>query len=392
MGDSFTEVTKTGYGKNVGKSIKGVLIGILLFLASFVVLWMNEGSVNMSKVADAAEEAPANKTDSSLNNQFVYVSGKLATTEKLGDPEFVKRGNYLSMSRSSEMYAWVEHSESETTEKRGGSTESKTTYTYSKEWTSSPADSSSFKIQEGHHNPPMKDYVKSTSFKVNTAKIGAWDVEPQKMSLPSENDIKVNEGNIIRGKRADGRRIVNGLIYIGKGSSANPKLGDVKVSFSALDNNIDATVFGLAKGDRVAKFSYSGKYKAFRDQLRRDDSMYRAFRGDRDTAIVTLAGEHKAKMWILRIVGFVLMLVGLQMILAPIHVIAKFLPFLQKVGKVVVKIIAFVVALVLSTVTILIAYIAHNIIGLIVIGAVSIGLIVFFASKGKNKKEEVTPV
>ena len=49
MSDSYT----TSYLGNIKDSIVGVLIGIVLFIASFVVLWMNEG--NSVKQIDKAK-------------------------------------------------------------------------------------------------------------------------------------------------------------------------------------------------------------------------------------------------------------------------------------------------------------------------------------------------
>ena len=43
MPDSFTETTKISYGKNLKNSLAGMIAGIILFLLSFVVLWINEG-------------------------------------------------------------------------------------------------------------------------------------------------------------------------------------------------------------------------------------------------------------------------------------------------------------------------------------------------------------
>ena len=43
MVDRHTEVTRSGWGKRIGQSLSGALIGGLLFLASFALLWWNEG-------------------------------------------------------------------------------------------------------------------------------------------------------------------------------------------------------------------------------------------------------------------------------------------------------------------------------------------------------------
>lgn len=41
--DGYTEQSKTGLGGRFLQSIKGVLVGLLLFVAAFPVLWLNEG-------------------------------------------------------------------------------------------------------------------------------------------------------------------------------------------------------------------------------------------------------------------------------------------------------------------------------------------------------------
>jgi len=43
MSDTFSEVTSQGWGGRLMQSIKGVLIGLLLFVAGFPLLFWNEG-------------------------------------------------------------------------------------------------------------------------------------------------------------------------------------------------------------------------------------------------------------------------------------------------------------------------------------------------------------
>ena len=43
MSDSFEEVTSESWFGRLGNAIKGVLLGIILFVASFPLLWWNEG-------------------------------------------------------------------------------------------------------------------------------------------------------------------------------------------------------------------------------------------------------------------------------------------------------------------------------------------------------------
>jgi len=37
--DHYTETTRTSFGQNVGNSFKGIIAGIILVIASIVLLW-----------------------------------------------------------------------------------------------------------------------------------------------------------------------------------------------------------------------------------------------------------------------------------------------------------------------------------------------------------------
>jgi hypothetical protein len=88
--------------------------------------------------------------------------------------------------------------------------------------------------------------------------------------------------------------------------------------------------------------------------------------------------------WILRIVGFVLMWIGLSLILGPISAFLDVLPFLGKVGRGLIGVITFVIALVLSLITILISMIFHNTIALILL--IIIVIVVIYLLVGRKKK------
>ena len=85
MPDQYTHVTRHGYGSRIMKSIKGIFIGILLFVISFGVLYWNEGRVDLSKIAETAIEISADAEDVSASGQLVSVSGTIKTDETLGD-------------------------------------------------------------------------------------------------------------------------------------------------------------------------------------------------------------------------------------------------------------------------------------------------------------------
>src|SRR3954454_786551 len=155
MSDRFVTITRTSWLGNIMNSFVGVLLGIILFLVAFPVLWFNEGRTNMATVAKASVLVDGARVSAQTEGQQVAVAGTLASNERLGDSPYLAAGAYVQLNRKVEMYAWVEHKSSETHKDAGGSSTTTTTYTYDKQWTSSPEDSQEFEHPQGHANPPL---------------------------------------------------------------------------------------------------------------------------------------------------------------------------------------------------------------------------------------------
>lgn len=398
MPDKFTEVTKRGWGTNIMNSIKGVVFGLALFVGSFIVLWTNEGRQDMSEAAQLCNPIKADTVQSSAEGQPVSVSAKITSEEMLGDPEFLVPGEYITLSRKVEMFAWVESTSSEEKKKLGGGTETVTTYTYEKQWTSSPAQTGSFRYPEGHENPVLT--IENKTFSVQSAKVGAYFVNIDSLSLPGENPLSLTpsmlavgqsrtSGNTTIQKTATGGdvivegaspampgsyRLEGGYLFNGRGSLQSPILGDIRIQFSAFSENTYVTVFGKLQGDRIVPFMFEGEHK-----------LYRAFTAERDEAVAILHKEYKTVGWILRIVGFIMMWMGLTMFFGPINAVLDVVPILGSVGRGIVSFVMFFVALILSVVTILISMIAHNLIALIITLVIVIGGGIFLFRKAKQK-------
>jgi len=117
MPEEYTEVTKVSWGKRIEKSFKGIILGIILFIASFFILWFNEGRVDFSKIAKLSVPVEANFVDEKAEGKFISVTGKLESNQTIGDPRFLKPGPYIKLVREVEMYAWVEKTETKPTKK-----------------------------------------------------------------------------------------------------------------------------------------------------------------------------------------------------------------------------------------------------------------------------------
>jgi hypothetical protein len=377
MANKITEVTTKSWGSKITESIKGVVFGLILFVASFAVLWINEGRTDMSKVA-VKNTVPVNAAVLDVTNEGkpVSVTGMLSSYETIGDPEFLNPGKYLVLTRNVEMYAWVEKTESQTEKNVGGSETTTTTYSYVQEWTSSPADSSTFKDPAGHTNPSMT--YQDQTFYVNTAFVGVYPVDIKGLSLPGQSEVVLNTSSVnpkYSGMLNGNYIFVKPAGYGYYGGNAAPTVGDMRIHYTALASDINVTVFGQLTGGQIVPYLYKG-----------EDRLYHARTGTREEAIAALSQEHKTVGWILRLVGFLMMWIGLSMCFAPINAVLDVLPFLGNVGRGMVSIVMFFVALGLSIVTIIVSMIAHNPIALIITLVIIAGLVFLIARLISKKR------
>src|SRR5829696_9059311 len=144
MPDQFVTVTRTGCLSNIMNSFVGVLFGIILFVVAFPVLWFNEGRTNMATVAKASVLVDGASVNAQTEGKQVAVDGTLTSDERLGDTPYLTAGAYVQLDRKVEMFAWVESKSTDTHKDVGGGSTTTTTYSYEKQWTSSPDDSQSF--------------------------------------------------------------------------------------------------------------------------------------------------------------------------------------------------------------------------------------------------------
>ncbi|MDQ7797660.1 MAG: TMEM43 family protein [Candidatus Edwardsbacteria bacterium] len=369
MTDQLTEVTTTGWGKRILNSFIGVLVGLALFLISFIVLWRTEGRTDFAKLAQKAVIASPSSIDQNAQEQLASVTGPLETVDLVGDPDFIAPGNYLILTRRAEMFAWRERVSTKTQKNTGGSETTTKTYSYEKEWTENPENSGDFKQPEGHANPPPE--ISSRTFTARQARAGVYELDMGRLNLPPTEPLDLGGGKILL-EKTKGYSATEEYLFQGQGSLAQPQIGDTRLSFYALPSGRRATVFGKLSGGMLDPYFYNG-----------EKSFYRAFLGNRDEAVAKLGLEYKTAGWIGRIIGFLMMWIGLLMLTGPLHTILDVLPFLGSASRLVIGLIAFPVALVLSAVTIVVSMIAHNIIVLLVVLALMAGLALFFKLKKK---------
>jgi len=370
-------------------------MGLALFIVSFILLYWNEGRVDLSKVAETAIEVSATTEDATAEGQLVSVTGQVKTDETIGDGKYLKPGAYIAVSRKVEMFSWIEHSETKSEKQTGGSETQTTTYSYTKGWTENPENSSSFSVPSGHTNPAKA--LDSTTVRVNKALVGIYDIGIQNITLPTPKDLalkneilllgntkpqtpkppKENTGNSnesITTTSTDTPVLGGGYLFSGKGSLNSPQVGDIRISYSTIPNNTDVTVFGKLNEKKIGMYA-ENKAK-----------LHRLLYGNRDQAIKTLATEHTFTTWMFRLLGFCMMWFGMMMLFGPISVFLDVLPIFGKISRFAIGIGTFIVALALSIATIIVSMIFHSLVALLItVVVVAVILYLWFKKKAKGK-------
>ncbi len=90
--------------KKIINSIFSIIIGILLLIWAFIVIFINEWSSDLSNIAQSATIVTKNNPFTWTTHQLVAVEWKWHTNELLSDL-YIKDWEYISLKRNVEIFA-----------------------------------------------------------------------------------------------------------------------------------------------------------------------------------------------------------------------------------------------------------------------------------------------
>ncbi|MGD1036264.1 MAG: TMEM43 family protein [Roseiarcus sp.] len=349
-GDSFSETTSTSWLQRIVNSFVGALIGLVLVIASIAAIFWNEGrAVNTARAraegaglvvsVDAATLVPAN------DGKLVHVSGAANATAPLVDPQFPVKASGLKLLRNVEMYQWRQDERSETKNKLGGGTETVTTYSYSREWKDSRNESGAFRHPDGHANPPMA--FTKREIVAGDAKLGAFSLPPDLLGqLGGGRRYDVDAASLAgQPAQTPPERIVDGAIYVGA-NPADPRIGDLKVSYSLVANG-PVSAIGRQAGGGLASY-----------QTKAGGTLFIIDPGDLDAAQMfkQAESENAVLTWIVRGVALVAMWIGFALVFSPLSALAAVIPLLGSLVGAGAGLASFVLTLALGPLMIAIAW------------------------------------
>ncbi len=381
-------VTKESWGSRLGSSIRGILVGLALFIAGFPVLFYNEGnSVKTAKALDEGEGAcvpveSIEKIDPEMEGQLVHMTGRAVTKDVLADAQFGVSMTAISLKRTVEMFQWIEHSETEEKKNLGGSVTKTTKYTYSQDWKETAIDSGSFNKREGHENPGVIEFP-SEEWRAANVSFGAFKLnEKQIKSIGSAQAYAFPTDFVCKISRV---QVQGKTIYVpnkatrdneknNRDVASQPRVGDMRVTYSVVYPH-DISIIAKQKGDTFV--SYIAKTKKKVDML--SD-------GVKDAAEMFEAARSANTFftWLVRLVGFLLMFFGLSRVLKPLSVLADVLPILGDIIGIGADIVAGIVAAACALLTIGVAWLFYRpLIGIPLVVA-GVALIVMMVLKKKK--------
>lgn len=369
--DSFTETTTKSWGSRIGESIKGVLFGLAFTIGACVLLFWNEGRAvqterSLAEGRGLVVSADASRVDPSNESKLVHLNGEVKAGAALRDADFNVTANALRLVRTVEMYQWKEESKSETRKTLGGGEETVTTYTYNLVWDDHRIDSSQFKRPDGHNNPPMR-YQRAAST-ARDATLGAYRPGERVLALlPATQELRVDPAiaAALRGKVEGPVQVGDGKLYLGANPN-EPKPGDLRITFRTVPNG-PASFIGQQAGADLAEY-----------QTKAGDRLLMARSGLMSAPDMFKAAEDENRIltWIIRLVGVIVMFVGLALVLRPLVVVADVVPFIGNILGAGAALVAAVITAVVAPLVIAIAWLWYR--PLVSIIAIAIGLAVAF--------------
>lgn len=347
--NTYTEVTHTGWFSRISSAIVGMLLGLAMFLVAFPLLFWNEGrAVDRIKALDdgaaAVVSIQADQVLDKNNDLLVHLTGSTASDEELSDETFNVTSNGLKLRRNVQIYQWEEETSTQTKKKLGGSEEKVTEYKYSKSWSDDLINSSNFKRPE-YQNPQNIAYQKR-NFQASSVSLGAFKLSDS-LIAKINNYENINVAPDSKLTLSDGANVTpyQGGYYIGNDPS-QPEVGDLRITFSQVMPSVVSVVAQQSNDSFQEYTTETGSVLLLELGSVSADKMFQ-----------TAMTENTILTWALRLLGLIVMGVGLSLVLRPISVFADVVPLFGSLAQAGIGIVSLLVALVLSFITISVAWI-----------------------------------
>lgn len=346
-----------GFFGRLKNSFFGVCIGLLFVPGAVLLLGWNEyrtvhRSRGLAEAARVIQTVPdVQQATPSLNDALVHLTGAATSDQELRDKEFPVTSKGLRLQRQVEVYHWHEEPQparagdsSDSQQRRG--------VQYVKEWTRKPIDSSKFKNSVQYRNP-MPCYDEQT-YDAAPIHVGVYGLsETLTAEISNWTDVALDSDSIILAMPEYRWESFSGdqkqLYYSESGGTMDsPQVGDLRIRFQECLPT-DVSIAAKLSGTQLAGFRTSNGEpieRLFMGRLSADEIMDR------------LVSENAVLAWALRIGGMILCTIGFLLILGPVSAVTSFIPIVGRLTGGLVMVASVLLAGVVCSMTIAIAWIA----------------------------------
>ncbi len=382
-----------GFGERMGKSLGGVVVGFVLFVVAFPVLFWNEGRTvktrkGLEEGAKAVVSVKPDKVDAANEKKLVHLNGEATTDEILTDERFpAVTGKLIRLTRDREVYNWKEIEEKKEREEVGGKKVTEITYKYEKAWVENPIDSGKFRQDSAEYrrlrpvNPQFAPPCDDADYTAKKVTIGAFRLPDSLFGSMASEAFEVKEGPEASpvstfswmGMQTTPKLHAGGY-YFGA-DPGTPQVGDVRVKFRAVKPQA-VSILGQQIGETLGSWATSQGT----DILRLDPGTLSA-----EQMFAAAQAENTVLAFILRFVGWLIMFIGLRLIADPLRMLGAVIPFVGQIIGLGATIMAFLAASALSLIAVSIAWLFYRpLIGVPMLLA-ALGLLYYMKTAGAKK-------
>jgi hypothetical protein len=321
QGDGFTATLK--------RAPRQIAVGVVLVLATVAVGVLTETRgveryTALDRSAETVISVGADRIDPSHEGALVHVRGGVQSTQELVDETFGVKVAALRLVRHVEVYAWEETKREEKRKNDKGEEETVTTYSYTKRFQATPADSSRFKEAESHKNPEKAAFT-DQDFTAKDARLGAFVLPSEALGkLTKLEPVRVSQDMLARSPHATKLRELEGAAFYGA-EVQNPQVGDLRISYQMVRPQPVSVVAKQSGGTFVAYEPTPGVEPVFLVQAGEVESK---------SMFATAKDDTPMSSWLFRALGVLLGAVAFALVLLPFSERRPLLPGFAKAPRV----------------------------------------------------------
>ncbi len=333
--------TRVSFLALLGRSAMYTLVGLLLVPLAVVVLYANEGLPDRAALVERAAVLGPD-ADRPSRARLSTVTGELAASGTVGDPDLIAPGPWIELTRWVEVYAWHEVIQVTEEKRWGGWRDRHEDVDYVLAWTIAPPDSSTFRDPSRVNAPPPlpSERWRADGLRVGTHPLRAAELLP----MPGARRLLLDQADV---RLPPGATRTGSAIWL-RGDPAQPQAGDVRVRFQVVEPGALVTFLGDADKGGLGPHTVGGM------------PVQELAAGTRDALAQTLRTEDRLRLALLRLLGVLAIWVGLGMLGSMLYAVLDIAPPVGTAARIVAAVATLPIAGLLGFGTIALGVLGHN--------------------------------